>query len=213
MSQLISSSTQAYYNQRLGDLYSGSGNMRSQFLGPNGTTGDPRTVFLAPPNLNGVIPLNNWLDRPREALVNGSWSGLIAIPRTWAINTETAILYQVDGGRYGVSNLLGSLGVDNGIFVWVNGQYKFGATAPSGAFPNEYSSVDLGSLNPGQNWIQILREDHGGTTGSYINITGDYNTRAVSEHGGAIALLIFGFLCSFLHVFKRRSNVSQIKIK
>ena len=86
------------------------------------------------------------------------------------MNTETAIVYAVDVGADPVSNLRGNFGVDNGIFVWVNGEFRFGALAPGGAEALEYTDIDLGSLNPGLNYIQVLREDHSVATGFTLEI-------------------------------------------
>lgn len=200
MAQLINNATPGYYNSRLGDLH--SSNPSGYFLGPNGTTGDSRTVFNVPPNLSAIAPLGNWLSSPQTALTNSYWGSNRRVPQAWGINTETAIMFELDGGQYGISNLIGNFGADNGLFVWVNGQYKFGATAPGGAFPSEYPNVNLGQLNPGQNWIQILRTDHGGRTGSYISVVGDYNISQVPESSSAIALAVFGILCSLKYILK-----------
>lgn len=65
--------------------------------------------------------------------------------------------------------------MDNGIYVWVNGVFKFGALEPGTAdgAPNfEYDDINLGSLPPGQNFIQIMREDNGGGQGYHVQITG-----------------------------------------
>src|SRR5262249_27023658 len=89
----------------------------------------------------------------------------------WDANTETAIVYQIDAGPTGLRDVVGSFGVDNGIFVWVNGRYVFGAVAPGPATLGEYS-VSMGDLAPGPNYIQVLREDHGSPTGYNVRIRG-----------------------------------------
>jgi hypothetical protein len=147
-----------YYNQTLGNIFDSPGSSNS----------------LPEPNLTLATNLGNWFADTENAIKNGFWSELQQIPQSWTTNQETAIIYEVDGGLYGVSNLKGNFGADNSIFVWVNGQYKFGASAEGGASANEYPNIDLGSLKPGKNYIQILRADHGGATNSYINIIGDY---------------------------------------
>ena len=147
-----------YYNQTLGNIFDSPGSSNS----------------LPEPNLTLATNLGNWFADTENAIKNGFWSELQQIPQSWTTNQETAIIYEVDGGLYGVSNLKGNFGADNSIFVWVNGQYKFGASAEGGASANEYPNIDLGSLKTGKNYIQILRADHGGATNSYINIVGDY---------------------------------------
>ena len=208
--QLVTNTSQGYYNDSLGDLYPGSpaDPLAQYFPGPNVSTGDPTANFAIAPDLSSITELGSWLDDPDTALTNGFWSGLESIPRNWAVNSETAIIYEVDGGSNGVSNLVGNFGVDNGIFVWVNGEYKFGATAPGGAPANEYSNIDLGSLAAGENYIQILRADHGGGTGYNVSITGDFNTKPVPEPTTIISLATF---LGFGALLKRQSSKKKNK--
>ena len=114
--------------------------------------------------------MGDWLSSDPLPL-NDNWD-FQSIPSGWAGNTETAIVYAIDAGL-GVENLAGNFGVDNGIFVWVNGQYKFGAREGGSMIGFEYLDVDLGSLGSGMNFIQILRSDSGGDTGFTIEIAGD----------------------------------------
>jgi hypothetical protein len=100
------------------------------------------------------------------------WGGLRIIPSHWTSTTENAIIYEIDAGPLGIDNLTGSFGVDNGIYVWVNGRYKFGAMAPGTLQDFEYEGIRLGDLHPGKNYVQILREDHGGATGYKVEVTG-----------------------------------------
>jgi hypothetical protein len=170
------------------------------YPGPNVSTGDPTVNSLSEPPTSGVTNLGSWLTNPATALTNGSWSGLQNIPSNWAVNDETAIIYEVEGGATGYSNLVGNFGVDNGIYVWVNGTYKFGAMAPGGSVAYEYSNINLGTLNVGTNYIQILREDHGGATGYDVLITAD--PTSIPE-----PLTILGTLAAlgFGTVFKKKS--------
>jgi hypothetical protein len=164
---LVDDTTAGHYNAALGTALDAT---QPQFPCADVLCGDP-TINPAPePDLTsaGSI-LGGWLSSPPS--FGGSWSGPQAIPPTWVLNTETAIVYEIDAGSCGVENLTGSFGVDNGIFVWVNGAYKFGALAPGGAAPGEYV-VDLGQLPPGTNFVQVLREDHGGFDGYTVEITG-----------------------------------------
>jgi hypothetical protein len=81
----------------------------------------------------------------------------------------------VDGGNHGVSNLRADIDADNGIYVWVNGKYKFGARQPGLPSPlgqYEYTNVYLGELAPGSNYIQILREDSGIADGYQFRLRG-----------------------------------------
>lgn len=166
---LVDDTTPAYYNTALGTTLDGT---QPQFPRANLADGDPIILPASEPNLTSATSiLGDWLSSKPFPL-NGHWSILQSIPKTWLANTETAIIYPINAGLGGITNLTGNFGVDNGIFVWVNGEFKFGALAPAFATAFEYSNIDLGSLPPGQNYIQILREDHGGLTGYSIKILG-----------------------------------------
>src|SRR5690606_39357247 len=58
----------------------------------------------------------------------GTWSAPGAfIPTSWAVNAETAIVY--DFTLASLANLTIDVGVDNGIVLWLDGAFLFGATA------------------------------------------------------------------------------------
>lgn len=173
---IIDSSTMGYYNDGLGDL-SGLAQPANQFPAANCGGGcnavtDPTINPAAEPTILGPN-IGTWLTN--AAPTGGTWSaGLETIPSSWAVNTETAIVYELQGGDFGLSNLHIDLGVDNGIFVWLNGDYLFGALNSGGANINEYD-ISVASVDAGMNYLQILREDHGGGTGYMIQVSGDRN--------------------------------------
>ena len=168
---LVNNNTAGYYNSSLGTILDGS---QPQFPLPYASGGDPTIYPATEPNLAPAASvLGSWL-APVPAR-NGFWGSRGPIPTTWATDTETAIIYEVDAGPTGLTNVVAQLDVDNGIFVWVNGQYKFGAVAsgsPSPAGQFEYTNVVLGTLSPGTNYLQVLREDNGFFTGYQILVTG-----------------------------------------
>ena len=192
---LFDNTTFGRYNSSLGtvlDCGSACGNL---FPLVNNTSGDPTITGTAEPNLSAAAAiLGSLLGNPPTFNTNWS-SGPVAIPSTWAINTETAIVYIIDAGA-GVTNVSASLGVDNGIYVWLDGVFQFGALAPGGASAGEYN-VNLGDLS-GTHFLQILREDHGGFTDYDISVTGD--ARPVPEPSTLLLLGagLFG-LPSVLH--------------
>jgi hypothetical protein len=171
---LVDDSTSARYNAALGTSLDAT---QAQFPCANVLCGDP-TINPAPePDLSAAsAALGGWLSNPPALTAN--WTSPQTIPPSWDLNTETAIVYEVDAGRCGAREVTGSFGVDNGIFVWVNGVYAFGALAPGVAIAGEYT-VPLGNMSRGTNFVQILREDHGGTNGYSVQITGN-----VSACGG-----------------------------
>jgi hypothetical protein len=158
---IIDGSTAGRYNAGLGDLAALDGPF-GFFLLPIPTEGDPTLLPTIPlPFVPNVPQLGtNWL---AGNYTGGTWSaGPVAIPAAWAVNEETAIVYNfvLDA----TSNLHIDLGVDNGILVWLNGTYIFGAQNSGGSSLNEYD-IDRNGLAAGNYALQILREDHGGATG------------------------------------------------
>lgn len=168
---LVNGTTSGFYNEALGTILDGT---VPQFPLPFGQGDDPTFFPADEPNLAAATNiLGHWLATPPA--LNSNWQAVAVIPDTWALNTETAIIYPVDAGNYGIADLRGDFDADNGIYVWVNGQFKFGARAPGLPSPTgvfEYTNVFLGSLPPGTNYIQILREDSGITAGAQIRLTG-----------------------------------------
>jgi hypothetical protein len=187
---IVTNATTGYYNSGLGTLLDTSG-FSDPFPCANVACGDSSLNFAAAPNLSAAsAQLGTWLTN--AAPTGGAWSAAPqVIPATWAINTETAIVYAIDAGA-GLTNVNLTLGVDNGIFVWLNGNYLFGARAGGGSSLGEYG-LALSNL-VGTNYLQILREDHGGATGYDILLTAD---RVTVPEPMSLALFgagIFGLL-------------------
>jgi hypothetical protein len=161
---------------------------------------DQEVAYPTAPDLSAAgATLGNWLTNP--AAPGGAWgpAGQF-IPLTWAVNTETAIIYEIDAG-IGLTNLELLLGVDNGVFVWLDGVYQFGARRSGGASPNEYP-IGLPDLATGTHYLQILREDHGGGTGFDISLTGDRARIAAVPVPATLAL--FGIGLAGLALTQRR---------
>jgi hypothetical protein len=182
---ILTNSSAGRYNASIGTSLDTSG-LLDPFPCANVACGDETVSYPTAPNLSAAAGvLGSWLTTP--ATPGGSWTGLQAIPGTWAVNSETAIIYEIAAGA-GLTNLSLSLGVDNGIFVWLDGAYLFGARQGGGSSLGEHL-VALPNLSAGTHFLQILREDHGGGTGYDIRLTGD--ALAVPEPG-TLALLGLG---------------------
>ena len=165
---LINDLTPGLYNSGIGTVLDGTSFM---FPPANSSGGDPDLDIPSgtPPDLSPASgALGNWLTNTSTPTGTGWGAAPQLIPASWAVDTETAIIYTLNGG---FSNVIASIGVDNGIFVWLNGVFLGGHLDPGGVGLNEYSFAL--SLIPGLNYLQVLREDHGGATGYSIEVTGD----------------------------------------
>lgn len=195
---LVDGGTAGLYNGGLGTLLDGTNPFGGNFMFPiaNVAGGDPSLDIPAgsPPDLSAAsAALGAWLTNP--AAPGGTWSaGPVAIPASWPINSETAVIYALDGGAGGLSNVSASFGVDNGLFVWLNGSFRGGHLRPGSVSPGEFT-LSLGNLGAGLNYLQILREDHGGASGYAVTVTGDMNPAPIPLPasglllaGGAVAL-------------------------
>lgn len=133
---LVDALTLGHYNARLGVTLDATSPL---FPCPNGRCGDPRINPASEPSLTPAADiLGDWL-APKPLPLNDNWSDPMTIPHVWGVNSETAIIYPVNGGASGVQNVTAKIGVDNGFFMWVNGEYRYGALAPGFAHTNEYT--------------------------------------------------------------------------
>ena len=163
---LVQTSDPGYYNDSIGTVLNLTNGGET---GPFPVFNDSSLNFPTAPDLSAAdSALGNWLTNPGSP--NSNWSTEPSIPNNWTAGDEVAIIYQFD--TLGATNVQASFGVDNGIFVWLDGQYLFGARAGGGPTPGEYV-VDLDDLDAGTHYLQLLLEDHGGTNGYDVLITAD----------------------------------------
>jgi hypothetical protein len=175
--QLIDGHTRGFYNRAIGvslDLSDPHG----LFPGADISTGDPTIVNAVEPDLSAASGiLGAWLDSPGS--LNANWSvAPEAIPRYWRANQETAIVYELDAGDAGLKDVVVQIGVDNGAFVWLDGDYLGGGMAPRHAVLGEIT-LGLGGLDSGKHYLQILREDHGNKTDFLILVTGETKDKEI----------------------------------
>ena len=134
---LVQTSDNGFYNNSIGNLLNLSNTGIDQCAEPFPTGNDCTTTYASAPNLsaaNGV--LGNWLTDPLN--LNANWSATqISIPNSWAVGTEVAVIYEFD--TLGATNVVAKFGVDNGIFVWLDGVFQLGARAGGGVAAGEYT--------------------------------------------------------------------------
>jgi PEP-CTERM motif len=166
---LVQTSDPGFYNNKLGNLLDNTngGNTPTGYF----PTGDDSTFnTTVAPDLSSVSSiLGNWLTDPFN--LNSNWSSSpISIPNSWPITTEVAIIYEFD--TLGATNVVANFGVDNGMYIWFNGNFIKGGRAAGGVSLGEMS-VNLGNLSAGSYFLQLLLEDHGGSNGYAVQITAD----------------------------------------
>lgn len=189
---LIDGGTAGYYNAGIGTALDGTNPFGGNFMFPiaNVAGGDPSLDIPDgnEPDLSAAAAaLGSWLANPGAP--GDSWSAApVAIPSGWTINSETAIIYELDGGVGGLSNVLASFGVDNGLFVWLNGTFLGGHLRPGGVSSGEFT-LSLGDLGAGMNYLQILREDHGGSAGYNVEVTGDVSPAPIPLPASGLLLV------------------------
>lgn len=163
---LVQTSDAGYYNDDLGTVLNLTNGGEG---GPFPVTNDSNLTFSSAPDLSAASSvLGNWLTDPGN--LNSHWDFTASIPNNWTPGNEVAVIYRFD--TLGATNVVANFGVDNGIFVWLDGAYKFGARAGGGASLGEYS-INLGDLSAGSHYLQLLLEDHGGSNGYAVEITAD----------------------------------------
>ncbi|WP_246867434.1 PEP-CTERM sorting domain-containing protein [Diaphorobacter sp. LR2014-1] len=167
---LVQTSDPGYYNNSIGTLLNLSNTGTDTCAEPFPTSNDCAATYPTAPNLSAASGvLGNWLTNPLS--LNSNWSSApIPIPNSWAVGTEVAAIYRFD--TLGATGVTASFGVDNGIFLWLDGVYLFGARGPGSVTPGEYS-LSLGDLTAGSHFLQILLEDHGSVNGYNVRITAD----------------------------------------
>lgn len=194
---IIDNTSLGLYNNGLGDLAAidGPGGF---FLAANVTEGDPTSSFTTDPGIAFTAAFGaDWLGGNYSG---GAWSANpVAIPSGWAVNSETAIVYDFTLAL--ASDLHIDIGVDNGILVWLNGTFLYGATAAGGASINEYD-IDVLGLGAGSHSLQIIRADHGGGTGYGISVDAKELAVKVPEPGN-ILLFIVGLILLSVNRFKK----------
>jgi hypothetical protein len=162
---VVDNETLGYYNDSLGTVLDGT---EEVFLLGGRTGWEPRFRPAPEPRLTAATKyLGAWLkDDPLP--LGLYWSGPERIPPAWPVNTETAIIYPFVHRGPQHLELVAEFSVDNGFFVWLDGEYKFGSIERGGT----RATVPLGAVPSGKHFIQVLRVDHGVVDGYRARIVG-----------------------------------------
>lgn len=187
---LVTTSDPGFYNDSIGTSLNGT-NGGDTPTGMFPILNDSTVSFPTAPDLSTASSaLGNWLTDPGN--LNANWSAEASIPNSWTPGHEVAIIYEFN--TLGATNVQASFGVDNGIFVWLDGNYEFGARAGGGPVAGEYT-VNLGDLAAGTHYLQLLLEDHGGSNGYIVEITADEFIPAPEvPEPGTLAVLGIGLI-------------------
>ena len=165
---LVQTNDAGFYNNSIGTTLNNT-NGGDTSTGYFPVTNDSTVNFPTPPDLSTAsAALGNWLTDPLH--LNSNWNHLSSIPNFWTPGTEVAVMYEFD--TLGATGVHASFGVDNGIFVWLDGNYLFGARAAGTHVPGEYQ-IPVGDLTAGTHFLQLLLEDHGVTDGYDVLITAE----------------------------------------
>ncbi len=196
---LVQTSDPGYYNNAIGTVLNLSNTGTDTCAEPFPTSNDCSTTYPTAPNLSAASSaLGNWLTNPLS--LNSNWSFMASIPNSWAIGTEVAVMYQFN--TLGATNVVAKFGVDNGIFVWLDGTYLLGTRAAGGVGVYEYT-VNIGNLSAGTHFLQLLLEDHGSANGYAVEITADTfipgpPPSEVPEPVSSVTLLLSSAVLGFL---------------
>ncbi len=165
---LVQTSDPGFYNDSLGTILNNT-NGGNTSTGYFPTSDDANVNFPVAPDLSTASAiLGNWLTDPLN--LNSNWSFEAAIPNSWAVGTEVAVMYRFD--TLSAINVVASFGVDNGIFAWLDSTYLGGARRSGSVVPGEHV-FNVGDLNAGTHFLQLLLEDHGAANGYAVQITAD----------------------------------------
>jgi hypothetical protein len=182
---IIETGDVGFYNDSIGRALDGTNGGDSGPFPAGVLSNDAVLQFYDAPDLSTAAPaLGNWLTDP--AHLNSNWYET-PIPTSWPIFEEVAVIYQIN--TLGATDVLASFGVDNGIHVWLDGTYLFGARGPGVAQLGEYI-VPLGDLSAGTHYLQILLSDHGVVDGYYVNVSAATFLSAVPEPETYAMLLV-----------------------
>jgi len=154
-----------------------------------------------------ALLLGDWLEEP-ESLAE-DWTSLQAVLDGRELGDEVAVVYlfDVDGAAWTNVELRASAG--SGIFIWLDGDYIFGAMA-NGPFIDDLEfeySIELPDLSSRAHFLQILSESHVDAQGLALELRGTPLNDATVATATIIepsSILLFGIGLLSLGISGRR---------
>jgi hypothetical protein len=180
---LIDNSTPGFYNAGIGNLLNGTDPI---------FTGDPTlSVSTAPDISAAATQLGGWLSIPPNLTIAGAtWSATpIPIPALWEEGTETAVVYSIDSAGSELDNVRISMGVDNGILIWLDGAFVHGDAAPGGPDPLGEYIYELGNLASGVHYLHFIRVGQSAQESWNIQVTS-----GIVAEPSSVTLVAMGFV-------------------
>lgn len=154
--------------------------------------------------------LGNWLDDPEN--LPEDWTTLLSVLEGRADGSEIATIYEFEIGTESWTDVELRASTGGGLFVWLDGDYIFGAS-DSSAFVDDLNFdyiLELPDLAGGKHYLQVLSESHGSEPGFAFELRGTsvgspiVSAASVPEPGTAL-LLIAGI--AGLSLFRRCRTV------
>lgn len=170
-------------------------------------------ISAAPDLAAAALALGDWLNDP-ENLPDG-WGDVQAVFQNWTPGSEIAAVYVFDIDVESWTNVELRANSDDGLLVWIDGSFVFGATGPGGAIDDlgfDYR-LRLPDLAGGRHVLQILAESRGPDDpalifelrGEPIVDTGARGAAVSVPEPGSLTLFAFGLIGVL--VLRRRGRI------
>lgn len=187
------------------------GSLSGVFLCESDLCTDLPPIADEPDLLAAFELLGDWLQDP--ANLNADWSDLESVLAARAAGSEIAAVYAFDVDSEGWTDVELRLSAGSGLFVWLDGEYIFGASE-TGVFVDDLNfeyRIELDDLSAGPHFLQLLSENHGGAPGYALELRGTPTggvVLAATQVPEPSSLIVLGLGLIGLGVFARSRRFS-----